>query len=271
MSVETEARTLGWRPQSEYTGDPEKWVDAETYVARGKEVMPILKANNRKLEERLSALDADNQRLRTLFQASQESIAAMQEVHTQSLAAARASERRRVMAELRDARESGDVETELQLTERLADLREEDREAKNKPVADKPAAVAAPAANQLDPATAAWLSQHSWFGADQRKTLRFMGIMQQLRSDPENDGLVGTAMYDKALEVMDGGTTPPTKVAPTKVTTSAAPGGSSYADLPAEAKAACDRQSKKLVGEGRAFKDMQSWQAYYAKTFFEGN
>ena len=43
------------------------------------------------------------------------------------------------------------------------------------------------------------------------------------------------------------------------------------AKAPADAKDACDRQAKKLVGEGRAFKDMKSWQSYYANLYYEGS
>ena len=43
-----------------------------------------------------------------------------------------------------------------------------------------------------------------------------------------------------------------------------------YADLPADAKAACDSYASKLVGPGRAHKDLASWQAQYAKDFFAG-
>ena len=44
--------------------------------------------------------------------------------------------------------------------------------------------------------------------------------------------------------------------------------GKSYADLPPEAKAACEDQARKLVGDGRAFKDTASWRKYYAEVFF---
>ena len=55
IQVEKEARTLGWVPQSEYR-DGDHFVDAETFVKRGKEINPILRKNNeillRKLAER---------------------------------------------------------------------------------------------------------------------------------------------------------------------------------------------------------------------------
>ena len=50
VNVEQEARTLGWVPQEEFKGDPNRWVDADTFVERGHTVMPILRKNNERLE-----------------------------------------------------------------------------------------------------------------------------------------------------------------------------------------------------------------------------
>ena len=58
-NTEQEARNLGWVPQEEFRGDPGKWVDAETFVERGHTIMPILKSNNKKLEEQLRSQAAE--------------------------------------------------------------------------------------------------------------------------------------------------------------------------------------------------------------------
>ena len=41
-AVEQEARTLGWVPQEDFRGDKSRWVDAETFVQRGHEIMDLL-------------------------------------------------------------------------------------------------------------------------------------------------------------------------------------------------------------------------------------
>lgn len=46
---EQEARAEGWVPKEEFKGDESKWVDAETFVKRGEEILPIVNAKNRKL------------------------------------------------------------------------------------------------------------------------------------------------------------------------------------------------------------------------------
>jgi len=40
---DAEARQQGWTPKDEFRGDPEKWVDAEAFVSRGENFMPLLK------------------------------------------------------------------------------------------------------------------------------------------------------------------------------------------------------------------------------------
>lgn len=51
--AETRARRMGWHPKDEYDAsgrDPEKWVDADTFIARGESELPVLKDRFRKLE-----------------------------------------------------------------------------------------------------------------------------------------------------------------------------------------------------------------------------
>lgn len=56
--VVAEARQLGWVPQEEFRGDQSRWVDADSFVKRGHEVMPILKANNARLMGEVTSLKA---------------------------------------------------------------------------------------------------------------------------------------------------------------------------------------------------------------------
>jgi hypothetical protein len=54
--IEAEAKGMGWSPLEEWRGDPDNWVTAEEFVERGKTVMPILKARNAELEQKLDNL-----------------------------------------------------------------------------------------------------------------------------------------------------------------------------------------------------------------------
>src|SRR5258708_7320220 len=53
-----EAMAEGWRPEEEYNGKA-PWVDAETFVKRGREINPILKKNNDRLLAEIKALKAE--------------------------------------------------------------------------------------------------------------------------------------------------------------------------------------------------------------------
>ena len=50
---EGEARAQGWVPQEEFRGRENDWVDAETFVKRGREILPIVRKNNEKLLKEL--------------------------------------------------------------------------------------------------------------------------------------------------------------------------------------------------------------------------
>lgn len=269
QAPEAEARTLGWVPKEEFRGDESRWVDAETFLERGHTVMPILKASNKRLEGEVERLRGETERLQGLFQASQEAITELQTVHTEHTKAAVARARKDLLSELKAAREDGNVELEVKLTDELADLRDQEKAADAKP---KPAATPAQPVDAVHPDFKAWVSDNPWFGSDQRKTMRAMGIAQELRSDPENDGLLGRVFYDKVLAVMEERAGGPThsKVGGTRPSAGAATGSKDYANLPPDAKDACDRQGKKLVGEGRAFKDVTAWRKYYTDMYYEG-
>ena len=67
IPVEDKARRMGWRPRGEYTGDPTRWVDAESFLRRGEEILPIVQANNRQLERALEKANAQIAEMQDTF------------------------------------------------------------------------------------------------------------------------------------------------------------------------------------------------------------
>ena len=264
--VEQDAMDMGWLPEDKYTGDPAKWVDAETFVKRGEEVLPIMKANNRKLLDELRHTKDEVSQLKTATKTAQDAIDALREasLETTKLAVQRA--RAEIIAELKIAKESGNVEQEVALTEQLAELRSKPKT----PPATQPEAPVVQSAT--DPALIEWQAQNKWFGTDTRKTSMAMGIAQLVRSDPENDSLVGKAFYDKVDQMIAEQTRPASSKVGEARTTSASSGGGSkaYRDLPADAKQVCERQATRLVGEGKAFKTLADWQKHYVELYYQG-
>lgn len=276
--VEVKATSLGWVPQEKFRGDTSKWVDAQTFVERGEQFMPLLKANNRRLEEQHHATLQEVQRLNGLLEASQTAIAELKEFHDADTRRAVEATKRRLLSELTAAKKDGDVEAEVQLTDELsqvnAALKEEPKK-KEEPVVKRNEPT-------IDPAFTAWQSreENAWFGKDRRKTTLAIAIAQELRQ--AGDRSVGEAFYERVSEELDatlGGKKEEDAERPaSKVGSSrggSGPGGSSggraYKDLPADAKVACQQQGSKLVGEGKAFKTLAEWQTYYAGLYFKEN
>jgi len=52
------ARRMGWTDQDEFRGNPDRWVDAATYVARADEHLPILKGTVAAMDKKMAAQEA---------------------------------------------------------------------------------------------------------------------------------------------------------------------------------------------------------------------
>lgn len=67
---EAEARVHGWRPKEQFKGDESAWVDAETFMKRADEVMPLLKKQNHHLMAEINTLKSTVRKLTKLEQAA---------------------------------------------------------------------------------------------------------------------------------------------------------------------------------------------------------
>lgn len=276
--AENEARAIGWRPKEEFRGDPDKWVDAETFVDRGRHFLPILRSNNAKLEEANRKLSEELVGIKSLLSASQDSIKALTEFQTAETKRQVTEVKKQLVERLREVRESGNVEQEAALLDELADIRSVEKSQKE---ASEKAPTPAPPPKQAadaDPALQAWMSkpENSWFGRDTRRTALAVAIGQELRNDAANNKLVGEAFFDKVAQEVEAVFSPTTENRSSKVEGSASRGGGGggggagkgYASLPNDAKQACNDMARRMVGEGRAFKTNADWQTHYASVYF---
>lgn len=55
-TIEDRAKEQGWRPKEEYEGDPDKWVSAETFVAKG-ELIDRIESLGKELKNTKKAMD----------------------------------------------------------------------------------------------------------------------------------------------------------------------------------------------------------------------
>lgn len=67
---EAEARLHGWTPKDDFKGDPSRWVDAETFVTRADEVMPLLKKKTQHQDREIAELKRTVKRLAKAEQAA---------------------------------------------------------------------------------------------------------------------------------------------------------------------------------------------------------
>lgn len=272
--VQAEAEKMGWIPPARFKGAADRFIDAEAYLERGETVLPIVKAQLATTRADLARQNVINAESARVIKTLQDSVAAMEERHT--VATQKAVERARdeVKAQLAAASEAGDHAAVAQLTEELVDASAAVADAKT-PV--KPAATTVQAAEQpLDPEFVAWQVENTWFGQNKRKTALALGIADDLRASGEP--LRGRAFYDKVAAEMEKELAPAATAATSKVASgrngsdadSRSPGGKKgFAAMPADARKACDDQTRDFVGPGKRYKDQAAWREAYATIYHE--
>lgn len=269
--VEVEARAMGWRPQEEFRGKAENWVDADTYVKRGHEVLPLVKADNARLVSELGSVKSQNAALSAALKEQGTQIEALTTFQAEMLADKLKAQRNDILARIRDARERDDSGALATLEEELEEVKDAQKEVKEK-AATKPTPAERTAEPTIDPAVAAlteaWKADNVWFGVDRRKT----SIAMALGNEAGQDGLKGKAFFDyidKGMKEVLGTRPPPGKTEEGGRPSGGASGDASgYKSLPADAKAKCDEEAKRFVGEKKAFKTPEAWRAHYAKLYF---
>ncbi|HMX93405.1 MAG TPA: hypothetical protein PLY42_18695, partial [Nitrospira sp.] len=102
---ETEARDLGWRPEEDFKGDKSLWVDAQTFVKRGEEVMPILKSQLKTLKGELAEMRKEFRKANEFFSNSEQRgyERAMADIQAKAEAAAEVGDKAGVRAALEKA------------------------------------------------------------------------------------------------------------------------------------------------------------------------
>jgi hypothetical protein len=266
-AVEREARAMGHIPREEFKGDPEKWIDAKTFLERGKSVMPILKKNNERLMQDIQSLRQQNAELQSQVKDSVESVAELKKFHAENIKQRVAAAKQEIVEQIKKAREDGDVSAEVEANDRLADLREAEGEMEAEAEAERKPPAAPAKDFTKEQWFVQWREENSWFGQDKRRTALAMGIGEELRASRPD--LRGKDFLDEIavqVEEVFGGKRP-SKVEGGR--NGAGSGtGKSYNELPADAKAACDRQVDRLVGPNRAFKTVAEWRKYYVNSYF---
>jgi hypothetical protein len=206
--IDALAREMGWSPADEWRGDPEKHVDARTFIKTGPE---ILKSTLRKQDEKLDEVAATMKGMAKAAKGAEDR------------AYARATEV--LKAQQEEAVADGDVEEFKRIGTEIDEL-------------DKPDAQA----NNVDPNYSSFQDANPWYGTDYERSAyadqiaphvgqKFQGVdfYKELSSAVAKKFPDTNPNRDRAPSVEGGGGTNRPKA-----------GGITYKSLPAEAKAACD-------------------------------
>lgn len=223
-----EAKRQGWVPQEEYTGPEDKWVDAETFVKKGKEINALLRKDNEFLKREVSEMKSTMMEFKK-FHAETEK---------------RAYER--ALADLREQKKeaiaAGDGEKVLEVDDAIDELKE---------ARQKEAAEAKRPSNQPDPVFTEWNEENRWFGTDKELTDEANLIGEAIKKRQPH--LVGSEFLDEVTKRVkkmypekftNANRSRPSPVEANSPNKAAKSNGKSFNDLPAEAKAACQKFEK---------------------------
>lgn len=282
------AKEMGWTPQDKFKGDPANWVDADEFVRRGEQLLPLLRKTNARLKHELTERDAKIDTLRAELDNVTGTLERLDAHYSAANKRAAENAINGLKEQLKQAREDGDIDKETELLDQIGLAQTEKRrldeeegkrqkekeDKKNKPDPDK--GKGGP--EGVDPDLQAWQRENPWYGTDAKRTKQFTRIAEDLRDElneaGENDKYSPTEFLEECKrqwdeQFGDGGEKPgktDTNGRTSRVSNSGGPKG--FNNLPKEAKQACLDDADALVGEGKRYKTLDDWKADYARIYF---
>lgn len=273
--VQAEAKRMGWIPPDRYKGDPEKFVDADVFVKRGEEVLPIIKHQKSQLESKVAKLAEENAHLVEVVKKNEEAMKALERYHTGETKRKVEQVRKELKAAYAKASEAGDHEAMAEVTDQMTQLNAKVDETAEDEEETPKSRTPAPKSNGLDPEFIEWAEDTGWYGKDRRRTALANAVAAELRQGGEE--ATGREFLDLVREEVENTMPLGRRPNPNKANGGSARGGAAgggggrkgYESLPADARAACDSYNNELVGEGRRYKTTAEWRAAYAKQYYE--
>jgi len=266
-SVEERAKALGWAPKEKWRGDVTHWVDAAEFIERGEKLMPVLKANNRQLEEKVVGLERTNQTLAAQVSEMSASMAEFVETQREMMKERLSQQRTEIRRQLREARDAGDDAA----IDRLELSLDENTEQKGKLEDQVARAPAAPKEEPENPEYTAWRARNPWFGTTSADAQRRSALAMQLGREAAQQRLMGKEFFayiDDQLETI----LPTEAPSRTRKVESGRPSGGGesgggFDRLPAEAKAQAKKDAARFVGPNKVFKTEAAYFAHFTKLY----
>jgi len=242
--VIAKAEKMGWTPREQFKGDPAKWRPADEFVERGENMLPLLRAQSKRQEREIAELKA--------------SMRELGEYHSKT--AQREHERalQQLRQERADAIAKGDGVAFDKVDAQIADLR------------TKVETQQKPQQQGEDPDFKDWLSRNKW-GEDPKLQKIGAAIAETLIEDGESArgmallDLVTAEMKRRYPEKFEN----PRRNAAPSVEGGSGPrkgGGKTFADMPADARAACERMARN--GYSGKPEEAAKFKAEYVRNYF---
>lgn len=232
MSNEERARRMGWVPQEDFRGDPAKWVDADTFVDRGENMMPLLKENLSRMEQKFESLEKDSA---AKIDKLTDTIEKFAQFHKTTAQRAYKRAEKELKSKMREAVASGDTIAFDAISKEMETLSDEIKEPESKPPQ-----------GGVHPDYPSWQQANAWYGADQELTAFANGVGPIVAQ--EHPDMNGKPFFEEVTKrvraTFPHKFTNPNKEKPVPVEGGGGGGGSDgkkkkgWSDLPNEAKEA---------------------------------
>lgn len=270
--VELRARRMGWKPQDEFRGPSNRWVDAETFVHKAETEFPLALNRLKVMDSKFVTLERQNERLGEMVEKLLATNATVEE-------RTRAQTRADIQREIDEKAAVADVPGVRDATRRLA---EHDAAAPAPDGTKKPTASAEPPASardliKPDPVIAEWMGRNAWFKADP-KMATWAGAQQNIIAVEHPDFTLEENLIEVERRTREkfpekfgtaprnGGGSPP--VMPSRPGAPKKTNGQSWDDLPKDVQATGLRQIKEL-GVKKDGKTPRLTKEEYARLFFQ--
>lgn len=267
-TIEERARRMGHVPLDQFRGNPDNWVDAETFVRRAEESLPFLKGTLKTMEQKMAEQD------RVLRQQT-ELVTSLKADMTDFVAFSRGAEQRayekavsELKAEQERAKTEGDMPAFVAATEKLDAVIAEHPAVTGKD--NKPSAITDAKPKTADEEWKAWMAaeptvfdewvqEHKWFNEDPEMFAYAQQMDQFLQvkdgfKKPRSQRLKDIAELVKKKFPVYFGTAARASGSPVEGDSGGAPNGGNgrrtYHDLPEDAKKQCDKWTGK-DGKGK--------------------
>jgi len=158
---EAKARANGWKPKEEFNGPEEQWRPAKEFNERGEMIGNLIKEQK------------DNSHLRKEINELRDSIRLLSEHNSKVAEKARADAIAELKSLKKEALKDGDADTVIEVDDKLAEIRDAERQQVQQPKPD----------------VSDWLAQNQWYEKEATLRASFDGIVGQvLQQNPELKG-----------------------------------------------------------------------------------